>query len=944
MAATFVGARDSSVSAELTWSVTWSRAGVIVAMVSLLVAGRTLARLPIPLPPVIAIALAASFYNVILALLTWRATQQTEAAADRTRAWVLYVGGFLDTIALALLVLFTGGLLSPWLYFFLATSIASSAILPPTPARVLTVVNAVTALGVVTLPLFRALPAQLSLLQPNFWSQPGYVAVVGISLVGLMVLTAYVVRVPVESARAAAQFQEGMAQIAATLQRAEAGVEQVLSAVCVHAHHWFGVDRAAIALSQGEELVVRAAEGHDAAALLGRRIPMRQVQSLDVEVLRRRSGFYVNYLQRSPFATAPSLTEPGDQAVLVAPLLGTLGVLGVLSLVDRRRPGRFTLTMLQRASILAAQAGVGVENARLLERVREEAESVTALLRASERLTRSDDLPTLLTDLNRIAAEMAGCDRSITFVWDAQREVFHFGSTFGSPSALAEGLRQFEFSRGAFPLLDRLLAGETLVLTPTLAATALPAELQQAFRIGTSAFVPLKTDSQLQGLMTVSYLDPIRDFSAEQLWMLRGIARHAALVIERTHLIAHERAAASTARTLVALAGELSATLDRDRVLSRIPQMAAEAAGCDFALLGLWARDTGKVRVAGVHGFSPDEARELLETALDVTAVPMTEARLHDGLLEVPSPQALPDLPAAFMARWGIGSVLSVSLGPVEERVGSLTIGHRKRSGPFSAAQRQLLEGIARQATVALENARLVEELRNANRLKSDFLSTVSHELRTPLNAIIGYTELLREGALGPLRSEQLEAAEVVANNGEQLLELINATLDLTRLEAGQADVQPSTFSLSELLAEVHGELAARVPPAVRFTWVASPELPLLTTDRAKLKTIVKNLTHNALKFTASGCVEIRAQAAPAPDHVQIVVQDTGIGIAAEDVRAIFEMFRQLEPALTRHFRGVGLGLYIVRRLLQLVHGEIHIHSEPEQGSIFTVILPVQLR
>jgi signal transduction histidine kinase len=776
---------DTSIPTELTSSVTWSRTAVIAGMLGLLIAGRALAHLPIPLLPLIAIALLASLYNGILALLAWRTTRQAPPAGDRSRARILYAGGVLDTIALALVVLFTGGLLSPWLYFFLATSITASAMLPPTPGRVLTTVNGLVALLVVALPLFKLVPVPVFVLPPGLRSQPAYAAIVGMSLVGLMVVTARAVRVPVERARAAAHFQEGLAQIAATLQRAEAGVEHVLSSVCLHAHHWFNVDRTLLTLLQGEELIVKAGEGADAAQWLNRRTPVSDAQSLEVEVLRRRRGFYVNSLQRSPYAAWPSVAGSGDQAVLLVPLTGSLGVLGVLRLSDRRRPAPFSPTTLQRARILAAHAGAAVENARLLERVREEAESVTALLRASEGLTRSDDLSTLLAHLNRIAAEMAGCDRSTTFLWDTRHDVFCFGSTFGTPPALAARMRDVEFGRGTIPIIETALKSEALVASAGQAAQ-LPAALQPAFQAGTSVFVPLKTDDHLQGIMTVSHLDPSRDFSAEQLWMLRGIARHAALAIERARLMAQERAA-------------------------------------------------------------------------------------------------------------------------------------------------------------ALENARLLDEVREANRVKSDFLSAVSHELRTPLNAIIGYTDLLRERALGPLLPEQLEATDIVAKKGQQLLELINTTLDLTQLEGGRVHIQPSVFPLDDLLAEIHDELADEAAPEVAFTWTAAPALPPLTTDRAKLKTIIKNLVHNALKFTSSGSVEIQADLASIADHVQITVRDTGVGIAAEHVKVIFEMFRQLEPALTRHFGGVGLGLYIVQRLLQLIHGEVRVHSEPQRGSTFTVTVPVQL-
>ena len=932
---------ETAVPAELTSWVIWLRTGAVLSMIVLLVAAREFAHLPIPLTPLIAITLAALLYNSGLALAARRAETYTTPTSDRIRAWVLYVGGVLDIVTLALLVSYTGGLISPWLYFFIAGNVGALAILPPRPARILTAVNAAAALLVVALPALRGTPMALSLVSAGTWVQPAYAIIVAGSLIGLMGLTAYAVSVPVEDARAAARFQEGLVQIAVALQASGAGVEQIATTVCAHAHEWFHADCTALSLLDGEELVVRAAAGIDAAALRGRRTAVGAAQSLDGEVLRRRTGFYVNHLQRSVYRSHSAAAGAETQAIVLVPLIGSLGVLGVLSLADHRRGGRFTATVLQRLSMLAVQAGVAVENARLLDRVREEADSVTALLRASERLTQSEDLTTLLTDLNQLAAETTRCDRSTTFLWDADRSAFYFGSTFGNPAPLAEAMRGLEFPHGFnAAYIERVRAGETFVITAEQAQAQLPVALQHTIQIGASAIVPLLTERALQGVMTVSYLDPARAFSSEQLWTLRGIARHAALAIERARLRAKEQEATATAEALVAVGHELSATLDRRQVLARLPQMAATAAACDFAILAIWDPRAQRVRILGAHGFSPPETESLLNLSLHTTSATFTDVFSAAGLLEIPTPQALPQLSPTLMEEWGVTSLLSVRFGTTEIQEGSLTIGYRQRTGPFSAAQQRLVSGIAQQAAVALENARLVEDLRQANRLKSDFLSTVSHELRTPLNAIIGYGDLLREGALGALAPEQLEAAQVIAKKGEQLLELINTTLDLTRLEAGQVTLQVSDFTLADVLAEIQQELADEVPPTVELRWHVAPTLPRLQSDRNKLKTVLKNLTHNALKFTSQGSVEVRAAAAPTPGHVQVVVEDTGIGIAAENVEIIFEMFRQLEPALTRHFGGVGLGLYIVQRLLDLLRGGIEVQSEPGRGSTFTVTIP----
>ncbi|MFI5394499.1 MAG: GAF domain-containing protein [Candidatus Binatia bacterium] len=940
MALSSTAARETAIPAELTAWVTWFRAGAILWTFALVMVGYHLAHRPIHLLPAVGVASVAFLLNALLAEAARRAKQRSGPAGDRVRVRVLYAGGFLDTIALSLVVLFTGGFMSPWLYFFLATSIVSSVILPPGAGRVLTAVNALAAVLVIFISVIGEWPSPPAWQVLERGTLSSFALIVGFSLISLMWLTAYAVSVPVESARAAVRLQQGLAEIALTLQRAR-GVEEAVTAVCAHARRWFGVDRALIMLLEGEELVVTAAEGPGSSRLLGRRTPVSHPASLDVEVLRRRDGLYVNNIPRSAYAHYLLVEELGDRAILLVPLIGTFGVFGVLSLANRRRSGRFTATMLQRAGILAAQTGVAVENARLLDRVREEADSVTALLAALERLTKSHELSALLTEVNRIGTEMAGCNRSATFLWDPQREVFYFGSMFGAPPESIEAMRRLEFARNTTPIVERILAGETCVVTPATALTLLPSEFQlESF--GASAIVPLLTEDTVQGAMTLSYVDPERQFTSEQLWMLRGIARYAALAVERARLMAQEREAAATAEALVTLGRDLSARLDRRQALDRIPEMAATAAGVDFAALAFWDRDAQKVRILGAHGFLPGETEQVLQLSLDTQRSALADAALSDGHFEIQQQQPLLLTSPELMKTFRVSSLFCSIFGPVDRRMAILAVGYRNRTGPFSTAQKRLIDGIAQQAAVVLENTRLVEDLRRANRLKSDFLSTMSHELRTPLNAIIGYGDLLREQAMGPLYPEQQEALDVISKKSVQLLELINATLDVTRLESGQVQLDTSEFTLPDLLAEIRQDLADEVPPLVEFRCLAAPLLPLLHTDRLKLKTVIKNLAHNALKFTRRGYVEVRAEPTPNPSFVRLVVSDTGIGIADDDVKAIFEMFRQIEPAMTRRFSGVGLGLYIVQRLLDLVGGTIEVKSQIGVGSTFTAVVPVR--
>jgi signal transduction histidine kinase len=224
-----------------------------------------------------------------------------------------------------------------------------------------------------------------------------------------------------------------------------------------------------------------------------------------------------------------------------------------------------------------------------------------------------------------------------------------------------------------------------------------------------------------------------------------------------------------------------------------------------------------------------------------------------------------------------------------------------------------------------------------ASRAKSEFLSTVSHELRTPLNVIIGYTTLLLDDALDAGAGR--DALRRIHHESLQLLDLIQAMLDLNKVEAGGAQVTVEDFRLGDLIESLRGGLPAGwCKNGVQLNWVTPTPDARLHTDRAKLQMIVRNLVHNALKFTEQGWV--RVQLALESAAMVLTVTDTGIGIDPKDQPVIFEMFRQGDGSDRRRFGGTGLGLHIVQRFVEQLGGTITVHSVPGMGSRFSVTLP----
>lgn len=235
------------------------------------------------------------------------------------------------------------------------------------------------------------------------------------------------------------------------------------------------------------------------------------------------------------------------------------------------------------------------------------------------------------------------------------------------------------------------------------------------------------------------------------------------------------------------------------------------------------------------------------------------------------------------------------------------------------------------------------KEAEEASRLKSKFVSNVSHELRTPLNAIIGYTYLIRD-LCRKAGEEQRIALEGIERNAGDLLQLINEVLDLSKIEAGKISVEQGEVEMAGLLKELVENMARLTEgKPVRIDYKVDPDLPLIESDVGKIKQILVNLLSNAIKFTPEGRVMMEAKASPAKGGIEVAVQDTGIGIKPEALPKIFEAFYQSDSDSTREFGGVGLGLRIVKDLVDLLQGEIRVESEYGKGSTFTVFLPYRL-
>jgi signal transduction histidine kinase/HAMP domain-containing protein len=299
--------------------------------------------------------------------------------------------------------------------------------------------------------------------------------------------------------------------------------------------------------------------------------------------------------------------------------------------------------------------------------------------------------------------------------------------------------------------------------------------------------------------------------------------------------------------------------------------------------------------------------------------------------------------------RYDLYSYLGLPLVAKGEILGVLSF-YSRTEREFSAPEIDFLNALVNEAAIAIYNSRLFEqtreqaiELEKSNKIKDEFLGVMSHELRTPLNIIMNYAEVLRMGALGEITAEQMKGTDKIRSQAGHLLSLINGILEITKIESGTASLQTEFVSLSDFMSDCQSDYMSPMDKDLQLEWDFPSDLPVILSDRMRLRQVLTNLVNNAIKFTEQGTVYIAARTRDEGEIFEIRVADTGPGIPEDRLERIFEKFHQIDSATTRNFSGAGLGLYIVKTFVDLLDGNISVESKIGAGSVFTVRLPIKV-
>jgi len=463
----------------------------------------------------------------------------------------------------------------------------------------------------------------------------------------------------------------------------------------------------------------------------------------------------------------------------------------------------------------------------------------------------------------------------------------------------------------------------------------------------------------------------------------RDFLGQSALAIERARLLSDLQKRNEELAALAEVTRAVSASLDLNETLQTISSHAGQLTRSDSASIFLHdaERRTFEVRASynTPEGYLTEvENYHVLGARIAADGSPGSGTLVNRAASER-RPVQIPDIAATtgyagrdLLLRWGYHALLGVPLLLGERVIGTMIV-RRKRSGEFSLREVELVTTFGRQSAVAIENARLFREIQDTarqleevSRHKSQFLAGMSHELRTPLNAIIGFSEVLLDPNMGPLPpEEQQEFLTNILTSGKHLLRLINDVLDLSKIEAGKMELQPEAVSLPDTVEGVLGTVKTlATKKQIRVVSDVAADLPPAWADPPRLKQILFNLLSNAIKFTpAGGHVTVKAQSVdrssghvvdparpidsstprpldPGAELIEVAVADTGIGIPPEDLGRIFEEFEQVSDPTRPRQEGTGLGLALVKKLVEMHGGSIRVESTPGQGSTFTFTIP----
>jgi len=711
----------------------------------------------------------------------------------------------------------------------------------------------------------------------------------------------------------------------------------------------------------GREQVLRAWEGF---------FPYRPGPEVAIgQAVLERRVIHIGDVASLPTNPLRAVTQQagGYRAFLAVPMLRDDNVIGIIA-SWRAEPRAFSDRQIRLLQTFADQAVIAIENVRLFTELKvrnselrvalEQQTATSELLKVIGRST--FDLQPVFETLAENAVRLCEAERALIYRFDDQ--VLRIVAAHNVSAELRAFIEQNPITLGRGSGAARAaLERRTIHIHDAQTEPEYTYGVGQVDPLRTVLGIPMLRADELLGVIVI-YRYEVRPFTDNQIALMETFADQAAIAIENARLLSELQArtgeltrSVQELQALGEVSQALSSTLELETVLSTIVSRASQLAGTDSCTVYEYDERAEELLFRATHNL----AEEVVAVA---RRAPIRRGEGVAGRMAVTlEPIQIADIAEAgaysgplrdVLLRTGTRALLGIPLLREDHLIGGLTV-TKKTPGEFSQQVVDLLKTFASQSALAIQNARLFREIEDksrqleaADRHKSEFLANMSHELRTPLNAIIGYSEMLQEDA-ADLGAEQFtDDLKRINAAGKHLLELINAVLDLSKIEAGKMELYLENFDVGGLARDIAAVIQPLAAKNANRLDVRSPDaIGTMRADLTKVRQALFNLLSNACKFTDRGTISLAVarEAGDGQDWMVFSVSDTGIGMTAEQLSRLFEAFSQADAATTRKYGGTGLGLALSRRLCRMMGGDVTVASEAGRGSTFTIRLPARV-
>jgi len=733
---------------------------------------------------------------------------------------------------------------------------------------------------------------------------------------------------------------EALQEISVDIQ-AEVEPDQLLRSVVERAAHLLQAGGGLVFLLEPDNQILKAVISHNLDKdYTG--CTIKAYEGIAGRIMKLGKPVVIDNYQNFPNMPTP-FKEARFGAVMAAPFRWRGRVRGVLYLIHLSPGPRFGQDDVRLIEFFAMQAAIALEKSQLLQEARARATQLATLMDVSAAISSTLDLDDALQRVMDRAVQILNAEAGSLLLMDRLGRELIFEVVLGPTGEDLQGAR-IPVGQGIVGSVAQ--TGEPLIINDVASDPRWEVSFDEATEFQTRDIlcVPMITHDQVVGVIEVINKQDGTTFTEEERNLLLSFGAQAAIAIENAQTFTRvDRALAERVQELQALQmfdQQLQTSLQLKRVLDITLTHAMDSLGVSMGVIAI-IREKGEpgLYMLAQHGMPMEMSRYRIDPWPLSKGIIGRVARSGE-LAWVNDITREPDyVPKNHRTR----SMLVVPILREDRVIGIIDL---ESTDPdyFTSDDVSFVRSLLSHAAIAIENAYLFDQVREANEAKSEFMSTASHELKIPMTSIKGYAKLLQMGAGGSLTQQQTEFLGVITNNVDRMSQLVNDLLDVSRIEAGRIRLEIRDVQMKDVIHEVLESVHTQIEhKQLGLTTKLADDLPELRADYNRMVQIVTNLVSNAYKYTPQGG-EITVSAHPYNGDIQgiaVSVTDTGYGISEEDQAYLFTTFFRSGDENIRNEPGTGLGLAITKRMIESHGGELSVESQLGQGSTFTFTVPL---